>query len=234
MRTLIFLSLLGMFVSPGQTTNPAQDGSSLVVVEFNWTKSRQAVEYTDSSTNVPPASAVLPLNKNFDRNQRSTRPPGARDPNQDTTDGRAAALEQSVQDSRGAAKPKPVDGFAYRIKVQNTSTKIVDVIYLEYQFTDPADPANGARRQFLCGGNIKPDKAKELKVFSVLGPSAVTSVASLANKSGNAIQEKIVINRVEYADGSFWQRKAWNVAEVKLGIERALATPWGSEMCRSL
>lgn len=234
MRTLILFSLLGMFVSPGQTSNPTQEGSLLVVLEFKWSKSRQAIETLDSSTNLPPASAVLPLNKNFDRNQRSTRSPGARDPNMDTTDGRAAALEQSVQDSRGAAKPKPVDGFAYRVKVKNTSSKIIEIVFFEYQLTDPSDPANAARRQFLCGVNMKPGKEKELQAFSGLGPSVVTSVASLGNKSASVVQEKILINRVEYADGSIWQRKDWKYGEVKLGIARALGTPWGSEMCRSL
>ena len=233
MRTLILFSILGMFVSPGQTSNPTQEGSSLVVLEFKWSKSRQTIETLDNSANVPPASAVLPLNKNFDRNQRSTRPPGSRDPNADTTDGRAAALEQSVQDSRGV-KAKPVDGFAYRVRVKNASSKIIEIVFFEYQFVDPSDPANAARRQFLCGVNLKPGKEKELQAFSGLGPSVVTSVASLGNKSANDIKENILINRVEYSDGSMWQRKDWKYGEVKLGIARALETPWGSEMCRSL
>jgi hypothetical protein len=44
----------------------------------------------------------------------------------------------------------------------------------------------------------------------------------------------VTINRVEYADGSIWQRRDWNFAEVREGIARAVSTPWGPEMCRGL
>jgi hypothetical protein len=36
-------------------------------------------------------------------------------------------------------------------------------VFWEYQFTDPANPGNVTRRQFLCGVNLKPDKEKELQ-----------------------------------------------------------------------
>ena len=90
------------------------------------------------------------------------------------------------------------------------------------------------RRQFLCGVNIKPAKDKELQAFSVSAPSDVVSVETLSNKTGNALQEKIVINRVEYADGTIWQRKDWNFGEIRLSYRRAVGTPWGAEMCRGL
>jgi hypothetical protein len=176
---------------------------------------------------------MIPANKNFERNRRANDPVGVRDPNGDTLDGRSAALEKSVQEAR-AAKPKEVDGFAYRVKIQNASKKVIEVVFWEYQFKETANPANVARRQFLCGVNIKPDKEKELQAFSVSGPSDVISVGSLANKPENLFEEKVVINRVEYADGSIWQRKDWNFAEVKSGIARAIGTPWGAEMCRGL
>ncbi len=58
---------------------------------------------------------------------------GVRDPNADTIDGRSAALEKSVAESR-APKTKTMDGFAYRIKVQNVYTKEVEAVFWEYQF----------------------------------------------------------------------------------------------------
>jgi hypothetical protein len=138
-----------------------------------------------------------------------------------------------VRESR-APRRKEVDGFAYRVKVRNASTKVIEVLFWEYQFTETANPTNVARRQFLCGVNIKPTKEKELQSFSPSGPGAVISVGSLSDKSGNLYQEKVVINRVEYADGSIWQRKDWNFAEVRATLARAIATPWGLEMCRGL
>lgn len=202
----------------------------MAVLGFKWSKSRQPVEKLPPP-NPGPAAAMTPTKKNAGRNMKENDPAGVRDPDADTIDGRSAALEKSVQESRA---PKPVDGFAYRVKIRNASTKVIEVMFWEYQFIDPSDPKIMARRQFLCGVNIKPDKEKELQSFSVFGPSDVLSVGSLANKSGSQFQEKVVINRVEYADGTIWQRRDWNFAEVKSAIDRAIATPWGTEMCRSL
>jgi hypothetical protein len=234
MRTLLLLPFLLLSVSPcqGQTTAASGEGSAVVVVSSKWSKSRQVLEkLNDPGTG--PAAAMIPANKNFERNRRINDPAGVRDPNADTIDGRSAALEKSVQEAR-TRKSDAVDGYAYRAKVKNAGTKVIDIMFWEYQFKELANPSTVVRRQFLCGVNIKPGKEKELQAFSLYGPSEVVSVDSLANKSGNIFEEKIVINRIEYADGTIWQRRDWNFAEVKSTIARAIATPWGTEMCRGL
>jgi hypothetical protein len=232
MRTLWLLPFLLILALPNQKTPRSNDGSAVAVLNFKWAKSRQTVEKLDTPS-AAPAAAMTPANKNFERNRRANDPAGVRDPNADSLDGRSAALDKSVQEAR-TPKPKAVDGYAYRVKVQNTSAKVVEVMFWEYQFKEKANPTNVARRQFLCGVNIKPDKEKELQAFSVNGPSDVISVSSLGNKAEELFEEQVVINRVEYADGTIWQRKDWNYAEVKLGIARAIGTPWGTEMCRGL
>jgi len=42
---------------------------------------------------------MIPQNRNFPRNARVNDPQGVRDPNQDSLDGRRAALEKSVAES---------------------------------------------------------------------------------------------------------------------------------------
>jgi hypothetical protein len=230
MRSLLFLSLLLGFVVPNQ--NPASDSSSLIVLEKKWTRSTQRLEKVEPPP-PGPAREIIAANRNYPRNARINDPVGARDPNLDTIDGRSAALEKAVQDSR-RSEGKPVLGYSYRAKVQNTSKSVVDIVFWEYQFVDAADPAIVTRRQFLCGVNIKPDKTKELQAFTLAAPSEVVSVGTLASKDGSPLKESVIINRVEYADGTIWQRKSWNFAEIRLGYTRAVATPWGPEMCRSL
>jgi hypothetical protein len=107
-------------------------------------------------------------------------------------------------------------------------------VFWEYQFKELSTPTNVVRRQFLCSVNVKPGKERELRAFSVAGPSDVISVESLTDESRNLFEEKVFINRIEYADGSVFQRKDWVYAEMKSRIDRAIRTPWGSEMCRSL
>jgi hypothetical protein len=230
MKTLLLLPLLLMLVPPGQQPATGQESSPVTVLAFKWSKSRQTIEKADSG--IIPAPAMIAANKNHERQRRGNAPAGERDPNLDTIDGRSAALERSVQESRS---PKSVvDGFAYRAKVQNASQKVIEVLFWEYQFIDSANPTIVARRQFLCGVNLKAGKEKELKAFSVSGPSDVVSVGSLANKSGSPFQERVVINGIEYADGTIWQRQDWNFGEVRLSVSHALQGPWAPDMCKGL
>jgi hypothetical protein len=230
MRTLLFWPLLLTLLAPIQNPGAADEGAPVVALNSSWARSRLTVEQAESAY-VPPAPAVISANKNFERNRRANAPVGERDPNADTIDGRSAALDKSVQDSRA---PKPADGFVYRVKVRNAKAKVVEILFWEYQFIDKSNAILISRRQFLCGVVIKPDKVKDVEAFSVSGPSDVVTVGMLTKNSGDLLQEKVVINRVEYADGSIWQRQGWHLSDVKLGYERALRTPWGSEMCRGL
>jgi hypothetical protein len=227
MRYFLLFGVSLLLISPLQVS----DTSSVVVVSFKWSKTRQVMEKIEVP-NSAPAAEMIPQNKNFQRNVRVNDPVGARDPNQDTIDGRSAAIEKSVQESR-TPQSKPVDAFAYKVKFQNTSAQGVDILFWEYQFIDRVDPAMVTRRQFLCAANLKPGKEKELVAFSLGGPSVV-NVNTLAKNSDKPFDEKVVINRVEYSDGSIWQRKDWNFSEIRMTYRRAVATPWTTEMCRGL
>src|SRR5215203_825205 len=228
MKILLLLPVLLALLVPFQTVI-TNEGAPLDVTSFKWSKARRNVETTDAEGTAP-ARAMIPQNRNFARNARVNDPQGARDPNGDTLDGRSAAMEKSVAESR-SPKSSPMDGYAYRIKVQNPGTKIVEIVFWEYQFRDPANPELVARRQFLCGVNIAAGKGKELEGFSLSGPSDVVNVKTLGT---NAFKENVMINRVEYSDGSMWQRKTWNLAEVKGSYERVLRERWLPGMCKSL
>src|SRR5690349_12431486 len=232
MKTFLLLSLLLTLLVPFQGPMVSSDASPLTVASFKWSRARRNVDAPPVEGNAP-AQAMIPQNRNFARNSRINDPQGVRDPNGDTVDGRSAAMEKSVAESR-APKSKPLDGYAYRIKVQNPTTKVVEIVFWEYQFHDPANPDLVARRQFLCGVNIDAGKGKELEGFSLSGPSDVVDVKTLADKSTKPFKENVLINRVEYADGSIWQRKGWNLAEVKGSYDRVLREKWLPGMCKGL
>jgi len=230
MEILLLLPLLLTSVLPGQNPRVSNENSSVVVLSFKWPATRQAVRKQEATSTAPPPEMTA-ANKNAARNARVNNPL-VPDPNEQTIDGRSAAMEKIVQQAR-TTNPKPVDRFAYQAKIQNAGAKAIEIVFWEYQFVDPSTRAL-TRRQFLCGVKIKPDKEKELQASSLLGPSDVISAASLGDKPENLFQEKVVINRVEYADGSIWQRRDWNFAEIRLSYKRAIDTPWEGEMCRGL
>src|SRR6185503_1523467 len=229
MRNLLPLILTLLFLPVLQ----GQDTSSLVVVSFKWSKTKQTEDKIEVP-NTAPAPAMIPQNKNFARNVRANEPPGNRDPNQDTIYGRSAALERSVQESR-VRQPKTIDAYSYKIKVQNPTSQAVDILFWEYQFIDRSDPQNVTRRQFLCVANLKPGQQKEIQALSLNGPTDVVNIESLSNNAANPFGEKVVINRIEYGDGSIWQRKDWRFSEITDSYLRATSTPWTKEqMCRVL
>src|SRR4026207_735271 len=164
MKILLLLSLLISLLVPFQGPIVSSDASPLSVANFKWSHARRSVD-TPQVEGDAPARAMIPQNRNFARNARINDPQGVRDPNGDTIDGRSAAMEKSVAESR-QPKSEPRDGFAYHVKVKNNTPKIVEIVFWEYRCSEPANPDLVARRQFLCGVNIRPDKDKELEGFS--------------------------------------------------------------------
>lgn len=232
MKILLLLSFLLGSVSMGQIPDRADGDSPVAVLEFRWYRDRKAAAVTNPG-NIVPARAVIPENKKFQREARAQLSPGAIDPNTLTIDGRSEALEKITQESR-AAQGKAVEGFAYLATLRNDSASAIDVIFLEFQFTELANPANRVRRQFLCAARIKPKEKIDLHVFSSLGPSDVISVESLSNEAGKLFDSRVTINRIEYSNGAILQRKDWSYTSLKAAIDRAVAEPWGSEMCRGI
>ena len=232
MRKVLLLALISTIslVTYSYQNPPASGPTSMAVLEFKWSKKRQQVEQ-GSPGYTQPQAMTNPATRNYERNTRINQPRGERDPTADTLEARSADIEKNIQSARA---PSPIDGFGYKIKVQNGDTKVADIVFWEYQFIDPASPDVIARRQFLCAVKIEPGKTKDIQAFSLAGPGNVVSTASAAIASGNPLTEKAVINRVEYVDGSIWRRKDWNFGEIKLSYQRAVGTPWGKEMCRAL
>jgi len=231
-NTLFLLIISSVSILAFSPQNPVShpERSSLDVVEFRWTKRRQPAENLEPGISQPGAM-INPATRLYERSTRINQPRGERDPTADTLEARSAEIEKNVQQARG---PKPVDGFAYKVKVKNGSNKVADIVFWEYQFIDPASPATLTRRQFLCAVRIDPDKTKEIQGFTLLGPGNTVNVAGAPNAAASPVQEQAVINRVEYVDGSIWRRKDWNFAEIKQTYTRAVAAPWGKEMCRVL
>ena len=229
MKFLLFVPLLLLFISQQL---PVNDGSAITVLSVKVEKARRVVE-KQSSDVTSPQSAMIPQNKNFQRNVRMNEPAGVRDPNLDTIDGRSAAIDRSVQESR-TPKTQQVDGYSYRVKLQNASSKVVEILFFEYQSVDTAAPDTVNRRQFLCGVNIKPGKDTQLEGFSLFGPSSTINVESLSKKGSNPFEERVVINRVEYSDGSLWQRPDWKLSDVKASYQRVLNEKWTPGMCKGL
>jgi len=216
--------------SPAAQETSAGD-APIAVLSYNWSKERRTMEVVETTTPTTPQPAMIPQNKNFERQKRVNDPAGMRDPNQDTLDGRSAELDRITSTARDT-KPQ-TEGFTYQTKIQNNSAKPVTVVFWEYQFREKGNPTILSRRQFVCLAKLKPEKTRELEIFTLAAPSSVISVKTLSKKSEPTFDETVIINRVEFEDGSHWQRKDWNYDDVKL-TARSASTAKKQQMCRGL
>ena len=232
MTLLSFLSIFLCLVLPPPQSPSTNDDSSISVISFKWSRARRTVD----SSAVPgptPMREMIPANKASQRNARANDPVGARDPNEDTIDGRSGALEKSVQEARSPSQ-QTLDGFLYQAKVHNAGSKTVDILFWEYQIRDSTKPDIVSTRQFFCGVKLRPDKDKVLEGFSLANPSEVVSVAALGNKNSTTLQEAVVINRVEYSDGGSWQRKDWDFQAITASYQRLFQEPLAPGVCKAL
>ena len=213
MLALLLLPVLFVFQPSRQNPSGSDEDSPIVAVQFRWFRDRQAVE----KVVVPPRGPQPPtLEPNtISRNQRTDGTAPERDPQLDKLETRSASLDNIGQQT---SESRRVDGFTYEVKFKNLETKQAQTIFWEYQFKETANPQNASRRRFICGVKIKPDQEKLVQVFSTLGPGTVINLRNLTKGSGKQFDESVVIDRIEYEDGSLWQRKDWNFEEAKLTV----------------
>ena len=232
MRIALLIPLL-VAATFGQGSNAKADEDSLVsVVGFKYSA---AVKEGKEAKNVgnAPASALTPEDKNFRRTAKQMDPPNSIQPKDYTIDGRSAALEKAVSNSR-TPKPSRKEGFTYQIRIRNEHTEKIEVIFWEIQLREVPNHATISTRQFICGVNVGPGKEVEITTFSTLGLSAVVEAQDAEAATKDQKSEQVQINRVEYANGSILQRKEWDYKAVKSDIDRAISTKWDKETCRML
>jgi hypothetical protein len=214
MKIFLLLPIL-LFSLPATQDATTNDNSPVTVVSSKWLKTRR-VAYDPDKVSLPsdPASDPAPANSNLERRTVSESA-AVRDPSSDPIDKRSAELERAANKSGGQKLPS-TDGYTYQAKILNSSTKTVQTVFWEFQFTEKAEPANVTRRQFVCRARVKPEKNASLEVFSRNGPSSVVSVSTLKKNADEAFEGVVIINRVEYEDGTVWQRKGWDFEQVRL------------------
>jgi len=118
-----------------------------------------------------------------------------------------ADLERSVIGE--SYNQKPIDLFRYRVNLKNTGIKVVKAVVWDYQASDTDEFNDSTHRQFRCTAKMKPNQNQRFEGFSVLPPTRVITASGTKSFS-----ERVILNRIEYADGTSWQRPEWHEPEV--------------------
>lgn len=93
-------------------------------------------------------------------------------------------------------------GFLYTIVLKNKSGKTIKNINWSYFFLNPKNLNVIAEHKFSSDSEIKTGKQKKIQALSVSKPVKVID-ADLIEEN---LPETAVVTRVEYADGTVWER----------------------------
>lgn len=184
MKLLLLLVLLALFPT---LQDVEREESDLVVVKFSWVKEK------------PPSSPVIRGAQNPGGPVTSTisdgRDLGSRKAEIRTIDKRAAT----------ASAEKPPDSFHLRLELKNNGANPVKGLVWEYK--PNAGPEDYQPKRYLCALEVKPKEKNVLEVWTPYLPVKVIS----AKETKDLMKEgTVVIDQIEYADGSIWKKPGWN------------------------
>ena len=116
----------------------------------------------------------------------------------------AKVYEKANADNKAKASERSRFGYRYKVSVRNGGPKAVKSVDWDYVFLDPDTQAEVERHQFTSDEKIGPGKEKELSVFNLAPPTRTISARASGRKDAPPFVERVIIVRVEYADGSVW------------------------------
>jgi hypothetical protein len=183
----IFVLVLLAFVLTLQQQTVDREEPDLLVVKFSWAKEKQKVSVIRGAQN-PGGPIVTPI-------------PDARDHDSRINDIRS--MENKVANS--AAEAPPLPSYQLRLELKNTGTNVVRS--LAWQYKPTAMHEDYEPKQYLCALEVRPKEKKLLELWTPYAPVKVISV----DERSNALKDgEVVINKIEYTDGSVWTKRGWN------------------------
>lgn len=210
MRALLLVILLVPAVAAGQEKKAAED-PTLVVVEFSLKRDRRygGGRPTRSAADDHPVAGDT---SRRGRTASSRLPGGAtaspRLPGEASVEEQSATMRQAEVSARRTGAYSAQEFYKYKVKLRNTDAREVRAVYWSFETRQSLRPDDVARREFYCTGKIKPGKGREFEAEAAKAPSLTVGADAAASP------DQVVINRVEYKDGSFWQRPGWSHSPV--------------------
>lgn len=198
MKYLTLALLVALTAAIAQAQSPAP---GVEVTKFNWDKERIGWERD-------PFSGPI---ENFDetrarqRNERRI---------EDAKRGNSAEIDKIKREAKAdaaniATQHKATPSryvFVYKATVKNSGSKAIKAIDWDYVFFERGTENEIGRQQFTSEEKIGPGHTKELIVTIRKPPTQTISLTALNKDERGTLDGRIVIVRIDYADGTIWQR----------------------------
>jgi hypothetical protein len=199
--SLALLFALAATVSNAQSVSLSSDPPGAEVTRFSWSKERIGWERDPFGGPIENFDEVRARTRNEKRIEDAKR-------------GNSSEIDKIKREAKAdaaniAAKHKDTRSryvFVYKATVKNSSNKVIKSIDWDYIFLDRTTDTEIGRQQFTSEEKISPGKTKELTITITKPPTQTISLTALNNNERGALNGQVVLMRIDYADGTSWQR----------------------------
>jgi hypothetical protein len=203
--TLLLVLLAGAIAAQSPSTAPSSStGPSVIVLRSRWRAASPspALDRDPLEVNERQANLQQGIVKAINANQ--VRVKADQPPVQIPTVGTLPNTPPNVRSHTLTPGYRPSAAYTYEIRVRNTGTKTIRKLVWAYALTDPA-VGNLRSHEYKSNTKIRPGRIKNL--FADGGPPrGVVSVNQVSQSQPEGSADQVIIERVEYADGSVWTR----------------------------
>jgi hypothetical protein len=187
MKPILLLILIAFCQSQQEPTQERKD-PDLSVVRFGWARHRPNSNLIKGAQH-PGGNITPPLTEDRDLGNRK--------------------IDLRNTDKKAARSAIPEGAYTYQIQLEVKNTGANVVKYLIWEFRPTAMSDDYEPKQYLCKLQVKPKGKKVLEVWTPYAPVKVVR----ADIRADALKDgEVVINKIEYADGTVWKKPDWNFA----------------------
>ena len=207
MRAIVILLLVTVTSAAPrarQATPDPQGAPGVAVVKFTWQKER--IPGWEKNQFGPSFETYDAMRERVGNERRIQQARNAGNRAEAERRESAAKMIEDAKIPKGSKNvERPRDGYRYKLHVRNIGAKTIKLIDWDYVFLKTTDGSEIARHQFTSEEKIKPGSEKELSVFTLSPPSRAVSASALGKNGQPPFNEKVVVVRVVYTDGSVWE-----------------------------
>jgi hypothetical protein len=195
---LLLLGLVLTGATSAQTASTPGDPPDVTVTRIDWHKDVYVPALYDDPMTPNQQQADLKREQKAIKKANTARVAGGQTPLPIPT--------REIMSSRQEIPEGPSVNYLYEAKIKNAGKKTIKMIVWEYLLFDPETEVQIGRHQFTATSKIRPGKTANLVGYSSTPPTSILQAKKVGKESANKYAERVVINRIEYDDGSFWQR----------------------------
>jgi len=199
MRLILLVTLVALLQVQQGPSVIQREEPDMIVQKFTWETIRANGDLIHSALDPGPAMNEPVGIKPPARANEPQEVKNRRDMNERRAD--MAATVNAAQ-----SNPPRQDQYFLHLEVKNVGASVIKSVVWEYQ--PSSETINYELRQYVCTMKAKPN---ESKTFELVSPYNPVKVVQADAKTGQSKDGKVVINRIQYADGSIWKRKGWSV-----------------------